>query len=96
MPFLICMECEVSCSLDNHLKQIRPALCGPLSDGSMKAPRWMEPPLKQFSPYEDPQGEPYKGLTEFIQTPMSDTVKPKTADQLLKEREHRFKLRTEK
>jgi len=47
MSFLVCMECEVSCSLDNHLKQIRPALCGPLYDGSMKAARWLEPPRDQ-------------------------------------------------
>jgi hypothetical protein len=60
-----------------------------------------KPPIfREYIPgdqlYSDPMGEPYKGLTNFMQTPVSDPVKPKTADRLLKEREHRFKLRTEK
>jgi len=50
------MECEVSCSLDNHLKQIRPALCGPCYDGSMKAARWMEPPQDPVMKENPPLG----------------------------------------
>jgi hypothetical protein len=53
--------------------------------------------------YSDPMGEPYKGLTEFIQTPMSDPIHPvmeasaKTAEELRQLREeHQFRLRTEK
>jgi hypothetical protein len=46
-------------------------------------------------------GEPYKGLTDFIQTPMNNPVRPvmeagpKTAEQIKKEKEVRqsFKLR---
>lgn len=36
--------------------------------------------------YSDLQGEPYKGLNNFIQTPMADPVRPRTADELLRER----------
>lgn len=37
--------------------------------------------------FQDPQGEPYKGITNFIQTPMTNPVRPvKTADELLKEK----------
>jgi hypothetical protein len=57
------MECEVSCSLEDHNKQIRPALCGPLYDGSMKAPRWLEPPnqkKEKETNYVDPIGSDYR------------------------------------
>jgi hypothetical protein len=36
--------------------------------------------------YADPLGEPYKGVSTFIQTPMADPVRPRTADELLRER----------
>jgi hypothetical protein len=46
-----------------------------------------EPIFHEYIPgdelYQDPMGEPYKGLTEFILTPLD---KPRTADELLKEK----------
>jgi len=65
----------------------------------MKAARWMEPPQQPATAktYEDPQGEPYKGLTNFIQTPMNDPVKPViTVDEGKRVIEHKFKLRAGK
>ena len=62
MPFLICVKCSNSCSIDTHDKQIRPALCGPFPDGSMIAPVWLTPPAHKamIDQYANPTGAQYK------------------------------------
>jgi hypothetical protein len=107
MPLFVCTKCSEpqGCSITNHSKgEILPIYCTPDEEGHIRVPEWRQVPIRvspkhQSDIYNDPQGEPYKGLNTFIQTPMTGPIKPHNPEELRKlkeERDHRFKLRTEK
>jgi hypothetical protein len=93
---LVCSECTNKDACIAREDETRAAFCRTPDDKKTIRAVWREYiPGDQL--YADPQGEPYKGLTEFIQTPMIDPVKPRTADEIFKEaiKKHREKYVSE-
>jgi len=48
MPFMICCECPVSCSIETHSNKLKPAFCGPDEQGMMRGCRWLIPPTHEI------------------------------------------------
>jgi hypothetical protein len=103
----VCSVCKhpQCCTITNHSGgNTLPIYCTPDEEGHIRVPEWRKVPFRigpkhQSDIYNDPRGEPYTGLTTFIQTPMIDPLKPQTAEQLIRrqgELRKGYKLRDEK
>ena len=93
---LVCTECNNRQGCTSNEGEVRAIICA----GKEGLRHVVIADWREYIPgddlYCDPVGEPYKGFETYMQTPMSDPVRPKSAEHLLREREHKFKLRAEK
>ena len=95
---LVCTECKNPGCCTSHEGEARAIYCSATPD---TLPRiWIIPVWREYihgdQLYADPQGEPYTGLNNFIQTPIHDPVRPRTAAELLQEAQQKHKLCNEK
>jgi hypothetical protein len=87
---LVCTECNNPQGCTAQEQETKAAFCRTHDDKLTIRAVWREHiPWDQL--YQDPQGEPYKGLTAFIQTPLLTQVRPVVEDGI-----NKYKLRTEK
>ena len=105
---LVCSQCSNKdpCTREDH--EVRAWLCRPGNQtGSdlIKFSDIITAEWHEYIPgddlYSDPVGQPYRGISEYIQTPIIDPMRPATAAELMmrkKEQEipQRYKLRDDK
>jgi hypothetical protein len=83
---LVCRECNNRKGCTSNEGEVRAIICAG-KDGlkHVVIADWREDPGDDL--YCDPVGEPYKGFEQYMQTPMSDPVRPHTAEEIRKIKE---------